>query len=169
MKFLSTYHPLEILRKAICAYRDSASDFSLRYPETRRRYALEIRLRVPKDDLSSVENFIHRLEKSKAVISIFDWPLLLEYNERRLLALYLAEMNLRCKEASTMPLSPLSLRIEEYFLLWSDEIRQDLQRDPWGFWRSVWLRWRYAGLRDEINYYLTRWDEAKKMLKSAVS
>lgn len=169
MKFLSTHHPLEILRKAICAYRDIASDFFLRHPETRRRYALEIRLRTPKNDLSSLENFIQQLEKSKAIISIFDWPILLEYNERRLLALCLAEMNLRCKEASTMPLSPHSLRIEEYFLLWSDEIRQDLQKDTWGFWRSLWLRWRYAALRDEINYYLKRWDEAKKMLKTTVS
>jgi hypothetical protein len=166
MKTIAVYHPLEFIRRISCFLKDLDSDMSLRFPETRRRHAIEIQLLPGHEKIPNIDFFVQRMEKSQSLISVFDWPVLLEFNERRLLIASLSAINLRAVDFNASDLSATQEKIGEVLNVLSEEIREALRDTDWGFWRSLILRWRFSAAREEIQYYLKRWDETKRVLES---
>src|SRR3989338_4993529 len=75
-------HPFEIARHLRLFWQVLLSDLELRYPETRRRYGLEIERSLTDEEKKTNKNFILQLTVATHPISFLDWNTLFEIHER---------------------------------------------------------------------------------------
>lgn len=152
------FHPFEAHRRWRLFWKEIANDLDLRFPETRRRLALEMKQRLAERDQQSYNNVIKRFQSARRVVSAFDWPLLVEWTERKEQALSLAliEESLgtytQGSEENANVFQSIRGRLEEI----GESIRANqLARDP-SLWRCLKVRWQLLPLRDEVEYLSQR-------------
>lgn len=162
-------HPIEILRKCRCFYLDSLQDFEIRHPETRRRIAIELKLKLNAKDKLIFHELLKRFESAKAVISFFDWPVLMEWNEWRLQAETLSDLHNNLQMLPHTKTEVLS-KLKEQMNQIAEDIRSDtLEADP-GFFRFLAYRWKFSARRQEARYYIQRAKElSPKQTSGAVN
>ncbi len=154
----SEYLPFEIIRRFKVLWQDILLDFELRHPETRRRLAIELDLQLSEQDKQRFKNLIRRFQAARRIISFLDWPLLMEWNERKLQASTLIEMtkvmdkNYQVADHKKSLGRALDRRLEEL----RDQIRQNSLEETPSFWRVFKRRWRFSPIRDEALYLVGR-------------
>lgn len=153
------WHPFEIIRRLKLFWAELQHDLDLRFPDTRRRIALELRFNIPTPDRPRFSNVINRFQNAKRSISFLDWGLLMEWNERRRQAEALSQI---VHEFSLLPDSApegmevlytaLKTRLQEIL----DSIRSEPLKHHPSLLTCIRYRWRYIALRDEAVYLRTR-------------
>lgn len=161
MKLNWNLHPFEIWRRLSCVFADCLSDFEIRHPETRRRIAIELKLRLGENDKVQFQRLLKRFETAKLVISIFDWPILIEWNEWKKQALCLAAVNERLSEAPPLREQAFAIKLRKKFSDIQEEIRTHALPDDPSIWSCLRFRWKFAPLRQEAAYYAQRWDSIR--------
>lgn len=139
-------------------WKDILSDFDLRHPETRRRLALELDFQLSDPDKQRFRNLIRRFQAARRIISFLDWPLLMEWNERKLQAMVLIEMSNQLEKDASVPEHKAALisAIRSRLLDLRDKIRQNSLEETPGIWRVLKRRWKFSPIRDEALYLLER-------------
>jgi len=157
MKLPFEWHPFEISRRIQLVWKEVQADLDLRFPETRRRIALELRLNVPAGDRKRFSNLIVRFQNAKRSISFLDLGLLMEWNERRRQAEILSQIVHELSSAGGDFPDPevgkaLIQRLEAILSL----VRKEhLSSNP-SLFECFRFRWRFCALRDETIYLLSR-------------
>jgi len=156
MQIDNAWMPFEIYRRTALFLQHIQSDRDIRYPETRLRLALEMRAQIDEADFPLFQDVIERFQKAKKKISILDWPLLMEWTERKEMGLCLAKIHhLAQNDAPRSRESQACLnRLREIAELFRKTVPIF---DP-PFFELVAHRWTSAALRDEAYYLLGRLD-----------
>jgi len=157
MKIPSSWHPFEIIRKWRLFWADFYNDFELRHPETRRRLSLEISIGlVEESDQKMFQNIILRFQQARRVISFLDWPLLLDWNERRLQALCLIQIQKALGASQSLASNPLQVKIAARLRDIQNLIRAKPIEDPPRFINLIANRLKFSALREESSYLSSR-------------
>jgi len=136
---------------------DFYSDFELRHPETRRRLSIEISMGLVADrDQKIFQNIINRFQQARRVISFLDWPLLLDWNERRLQALCLVQIQKALGACHDLASNPLQIKIAERLREIQNLIRSHPIDDPPRFVDLIANRIAFSALREESSYLSSR-------------
>jgi hypothetical protein len=163
------WHPSELWRHLQLFYKDLTTDFDLRYPEARLRRSYEFQFLPQKGELAElIEEF--SLSTGR-VISLLDWPLLFEWNERWQQAELCAEISKNLETASqatssAQDLSSTALKskrlpeAEEVIRKCLEQIQSEcrmvkLSEHP-DLFELIRFRWKFAALRDEASYLLKK-------------
>ena len=155
MNFPESVHPFEVWRRTQTFWHDLLSDLDLRFPETRKRIALQLSLEIEDEDRNLFENLLEALEDTHQHISPFDWPMLFEWNERWLQTKMLIDIQSALKntgKARAKETNILRTRLKEIQNLMTTQI---VSVDP-SIPELLRYRWRFSPLRDEAHYLLTR-------------
>lgn len=158
MELSMIFHPSEWRRFWRLWAKEIERDLELRFPETRRRFAFEIRQVLGEEEQARYQNVIRRFHSAKREVSALDWPLLVEWNERKQQALSVAmiEDHLH-RHTNSIPekselLESIRARLIEIKEL---TVEANLPRDP-SLWRCLQTRARQLPLREEAEYLCQR-------------
>ncbi|MDB5037140.1 MAG: hypothetical protein JWQ35_668 [Bacteriovoracaceae bacterium] len=151
-------HPFELSRQFSLFFWNFVLDFDLRFPEGRRRRTLELAFELPDQTLPK-DWHLEEFQNIKTTISILDWAVLFEWNERwqqiriRILVHQALTDSTFREASSTSALIRVALqRLKEIELA----IRlKPLSMTPTLF-QLFRFRWRFSGLRDEAEYLIAR-------------
>ncbi len=156
--------PFEMKRLFSLFFKNAVVDFDLRFPESRSRRYLEIKL-FAEEDYKMADPIIEDLAKTSRQISYFEWPLLFEWNERwqqeRLrIRLHYALQNSRAREvaATSAVMRVVLQRLGQI----EQTVRSNRLEPRPGFTELIQFRWKFAGLRDEAHYLLDRYESLKR-------
>jgi hypothetical protein len=155
MQIATAWMPFELHRRArlfFCAFQ---RDADIRYPESRLRVALELRSQLSTQDRALFENLLSRFQLARRKVSLLDLPLLVEWTERKDLAMALIEIR-TCLENSPEKKSPAAKICGESLLDIAELMRSSIPETDPSFWDLLKHRWKFAALRDEAHYLLDR-------------
>jgi len=156
MMIENSWTPFEIYRRVSLFFNLIQSDRDIRYPETRLRLALEMRAQLDENDFPLFKDVIERFQKAKKKISILDWPLLMEWSERKEMGLCLSKIHQHAQNDG--PHSRESQACLHRLREIADEFRKSVPVFDPPFTQLVQHRWSSAALRDEAYYLLARLD-----------
>ncbi|TVQ80938.1 MAG: hypothetical protein EA369_01205 [Bradymonadales bacterium] len=158
MQLNDAWHPFEIGRRLRLFWEESKVDMDLRFPETRRRLAIELRFNLPAGDRSRFIQVIERFQRAKRSISFLDWGLLIEWNERRRQAECLSQIvhSLSSHSEEVGLGSELERRLQNRLEEILQSIRQEPLRQNPSLFESIRFRWKFVALRDEALYLRDR-------------
>lgn len=152
------FHPYEWVRAFRLFLSTVDKDLELRFPETRKRFAIQMKKSLPPEDFAHYQNIIRRFQSAKRPVSAFDWPLLVEWNERKEQALCVALI----REHLQLKAKPISQNIHLIHKIHDrlneivDQILSlNLPKDP-RLWTSLKARWQSMFLIDEAQYLCSR-------------
>src|SRR5579864_7591648 len=74
-------HPFELSRQFSVFFENFVVDFDLRFPEGRKRRAIELAFESP-DQTFPKDRLLEEFQNSSTNVSLLDWPVLFEWNER---------------------------------------------------------------------------------------
>jgi len=150
----NAWTPFEIYRRASLFLRLIQSDRDIRYPEARLRLALEMRAQLDEADFPLFQDVIERFQKAKKKISILDWPLLMEWSERKEMGLCLAKIHQQAQNDGPHSRETQAClnRLREI----ADQFRKTVPIFDPPFLQLIQHRWNSAALRDEAYYLLDR-------------
>ena len=147
-------HPLELMRKCHTFWNAIRKDLPYRFPTTRKRKILELKLMLSEEKLSFFEASMKHLENDPLTISIFDWPLLSEWHEKFEQVscwthIYRASS---CENKTDPTVQAILQRL--------DKIRLDIEKNPLkrrpSFLDIIHFRWTFSPIRAEAYYLLSR-------------
>lgn len=151
-------HPSEWHRTWNLFFDGLEKDLELRFPETRRRFAIELKQNLQTEDAARYQNVIRRFHSAKRVVSSFDWPLLVEWNERKEQALCVAmiqdhlEVYIESDEEHAELVAKFRRRLQDLKDL---VVQHNLPRDP-KLWLCLKTRLKLMFVRDEARYLCSR-------------
>jgi hypothetical protein len=152
------FHPAELRRKATLFFKNCMVDFDLRFPEGRRRRLIELALESPDQNIPQ-DWQLEEFRSATSKISLLDWPVLLEWNERwqqirtRLLVHQATnDSHYRIYSGTSKMIRVALHRLAEIESL----IRsKPLPENP-PLLDLLVFRWKFSALRDEADYLVDR-------------
>jgi len=160
MQIATRWHPFEIWRQIRCVLQDCGQDFELRHPEVLKRWAYEMRARLSAADRERFSALTERFQSARHRLSFLDWPLLLDWGERRNQAQLL--MKLSEIEAILHPMvedgeqAPIIQSLQTRLQKIREEVREHRLPEQAGFWQILRYRVYFSPLRDEALYLMSR-------------
>lgn len=158
MRFETTRHPFELVRRLCLFFEDCSYDFELRHPEVRKRISFELKQNLNPRDQEAFSNVIQHFEKAKRIISVLDTQILLEWGERRNQAQLAAKISdcLGSIEVPDEELSDISFRLVERLRYILKLIRKSRIPENPSLFFLIKFRLKFSGLRQEALYLIER-------------
>lgn len=158
MRLNEAWFPAEIKRHLQLFWEALKKDLEFRFPETRQRLALELRMTLEKEDRQNFDALIRRFQRARRVVSVFDWGLLFEWNEKSSQAFLLSKISHIRSQYGSYVGSNLDLvhQYESRLIEIMELCRRSLLEDEASLFRLIAFRWRFSGLRDEAYYIMNR-------------
>ncbi len=146
-------HPFEIFRHLREFWSHFLNDYDLRFPEGRLRRVLELDRDLSESDRNLHATFLKEMKENKDLISFLDWTLLFEWNEKWNQARTLSQIaTLQAPSHDDAVLNAAYARLKEI----EQAIRSDRIDDEPSLWKLLCFRWKFAALRDEADYLISR-------------
>ncbi len=145
---------MEVWRRLRLFFSAFEEDAIIRHPESRLRLSLELRSSVSASDAQLFEDILDRFQRAKKKISFLDLPLLIEWTERKEMALCISRIQ-SC-DFSTSKDDIYAEACRQRLLEIADEMRRSVPSTDPDFFHLLKHRWYFAALRDEAEYLLNR-------------
>lgn len=159
-------HPFEIWRLARLALKDCKGDFEIRFPEVRRRCSYEFEAKLPDIDKQSFEKLISRFRSAQRIVSILDYPLLLDWSERMQHAKSLISIHAGLSlNQGEHPQNEIVNRMRSRLKEIQAEFRLYVFEEQPTLWTLLKVRAKFSPLRDEANYLLHRLSQIESKIE----
>jgi len=156
MQISQDLHPFEISRRLRLFWAQLVGDLDFRYPDTRRRMALELKLELAKEDQEIFQDLIDQFFQATHLVSALDWSILFHWNERYQQARLLSKVTTATKGTLPIPNTELQKTIVQRLQEIEDQVRgSSLSKTP-SIHDLLRFRWKFGALRDEADYLLER-------------